>query len=551
MSLLPTAHAGQTYGSRRVDFFTVSGQVSASDAHLGRITDTDGMDHDVKLVEQSSAFAPGDSATILRIQSGPNRRSRPVAIVNHSRGVWMRAAPDATSILARSGVTRTFNWWLCILFLALIAIASVWPLMHTFLSEINRSMMANVPSFDIYADLTAQFPAIAGWRLENNLSTGMTDALSSLGFVPMNLLTEIGVFSLAGLMALVSFSARSWRLIYVPALAVAAVLAGAILGGAEATLAIIGASIGLFMLGGFINRVRDSGRLNSRVEQLAEHVLRNPPVEEVRTAPVVAAAAGGALAVSSEQGSATSAAAEAEVAEMPSEPVAEPALEAAPVDPAPVEAEAADSDTPAEPAALDTSAEETATADTEIEATESDDIADVADPVEAAATDIEDDDLPSMEAVAAAAALSEQEQAGTEGSDAVATISEAVETQDQTVDMEDDRTLPVAPPPPMPSALEAAPAEPEAEAEVEAAAETPAAPVAEPVTAQAETVAAEIGEEPEVEAEPATEAAAAEIAAPIDDPLIDDDHDPMMDDAGTADFAPGAPEIELEDEPQS
>ena len=250
MSLLPTAHAGQTYGSRRVDFFTVSGQVSASDAHIGRITDTDGMDHDVKLAEQSSAFAPGDSATILRIQSGPNRRSRPVAIINHSRGVWMRAAPDATSTLARSGVTRTFNWWLSILFLALVAIASVWPLMHTFLTEINRSMMASVPSFDIYADLAAQFPALTGWRLESGLSTGLTDALTSLGFVPMNLLTEIGVFSLAGLMALLSFSARSWRLIYVPALAVAAVIAGAIFGGAEATLAIIGASIALFMLGG-------------------------------------------------------------------------------------------------------------------------------------------------------------------------------------------------------------------------------------------------------------------------------------------------------------
>ena len=38
-----------------------------------------GLEHDVKLIEQSSAFAPGDSATILRVQSGPNRRSRPVA----------------------------------------------------------------------------------------------------------------------------------------------------------------------------------------------------------------------------------------------------------------------------------------------------------------------------------------------------------------------------------------------------------------------------------------------------------------------------------------
>jgi len=533
MSLLPTAHAGQTYGSRRVDFFTVSGQVSASDAHIGRITDTDGMDHDVKLAEQSSAFAPGDSATILRIQSGPNRRSRPVAIINHSRGVWMRAAPDATSTLARSGVTRTFNWWLSILFLALVAIASVWPLMHTFLTEINRSMMTSVPSFDIYADLAAQFPALTGWRLESGLSTGLTDALTSLGFVPMNLLTEIGVFSLAGLMALLSFSARSWRLIYVPALAVAAVVAGAIFGGAEATLAIIGASIALFMLGGFINRVRDSGRLNSRVEQLAEHVLRNPPVEEVRTAPVTAVAAAGAtLAVSQPEASATSAVAEPELAEMPAEPVDEPAPEAAPVE---VETLDAEAETEAE-AAAEIEANDTVEDEIEAEvaaASDESEAVEAEEPVEAAAveSEIEEDDLPSMEEVAAAAALNQQEQAEAEGSEAVETVSEAVAVEDQSVTLEDDRTLPVAPPPPMPSAAEVAPVE-------------------------EETEAVAVTEEPPVEmdtppAAPVSEQAEAELGVPADDPLIDDDHDPMMDEAGSADFAPGAPEIELEDEQQS
>ena len=52
MSLLPTAYAGQSYGSRRIDFFTVSGQVSASDANTGRVTDPDGLEHYVKLIEQ-------------------------------------------------------------------------------------------------------------------------------------------------------------------------------------------------------------------------------------------------------------------------------------------------------------------------------------------------------------------------------------------------------------------------------------------------------------------------------------------------------------------
>ncbi|WP_300552859.1 hypothetical protein [Maricaulis sp.] len=537
MSLLPTAHAGQTYGSRRVDFFTVSGQVSASDAHIGRITDTDGMDHDVKLTEQSSAFAPGDSATILRIQSGPNRRSRPVAIINHSRGVWMRAAPDATSTLARSGVTRTFNWWLSILFLALVAIASVWPLMHTFLTEINRSMMASVPSFDIYADLTAQFPALTGWRLESGLSTGLSDALTSLGFVPMNLLTEIGVFSLAGLMALLSFSARSWRLIYVPALAVGAVIAGAIFGGAEATLAIIGASIALFMLGGFINRVRDSGRLNSRVEQLAEHVLRNPPFEEVRTAPATAiAAAGATLAVSQPETSAASAVAEPELAEMPAEPIAEPAPEAAPVEVEAVEAEAETEDaTEAETAAEieEPVLAEAAAGSEATESSEESDAEETPEPVEAAAveSEVEDDDLPSMEEVAAAAALNQQEQAKAEGSEAVETVSEAVAVEDQSVTLEDDRALAVAPPPPMPTAAEPAPVETETEPAV----------VAEEAPVEMDTPPAD----------PVAEHTETELCVPVDDPLIDDDHDPMMDEAGSADFAPGAPEIELEDERQS
>ena len=77
MSLLPTAHAGQGFGARRIDFYTVSGEVAASDAATGRVRDDDGIDHDVRLMERTSALAPGDNVTVLRVQSGPNRMRPP------------------------------------------------------------------------------------------------------------------------------------------------------------------------------------------------------------------------------------------------------------------------------------------------------------------------------------------------------------------------------------------------------------------------------------------------------------------------------------------
>ena len=122
MSLLPTAHAGQAYGARRIDFFTISGEIRQADGASGQLRDDDGMDHDIRLTEASNALTPGDSATILRVQAGPNRRSRPAALINHTRETWVRTTPDATTLLARSGVTRGFNWWLSVLLLALTAL---------------------------------------------------------------------------------------------------------------------------------------------------------------------------------------------------------------------------------------------------------------------------------------------------------------------------------------------------------------------------------------------------------------------------------------------
>ncbi|WP_417476729.1 hypothetical protein [Maricaulis sp.] len=603
MSQLPTAHAGQSFGSRRIDFITVSGEVSSSDAGTGRVTDGDGVVHDVRLDERTSALAAGDTATVLRVQSGPNRRSRPVAIINHSRNVWMRAAPDATTILGRSGVTRTLNWWLSVLALALTAIAAAWPALHSFLTELNGAMMAGVPSIDIFALLGAQMPGLASWRMETALASGLFDAVAALGFVPMEQLTEWGLAIAVAALSLVAFFARSWRLLYVPALALLCVVSGAILGSPDATLLMIGGAVLLFIVGGFINRIRDGGRFNARVERLAEYVLRHPPEEGVRTLeparaepaapePLAAAVAATAIAAASAvaQGDETSDASaatpdedittETSIAAEPAQSAANGEVAAGSEDdetselqsagPESAGPESAEPDVTAaeasEPGATETAAAEAETSrtgNTEA-ATAADDeaspapliMAEAAPNSEAApepGTNADDEDLPSLEAVAAAAAISDTERAGTNTAATAAALDE-------------DRTMPVVAPPPMPVAAAgtgsvaaiaepAEPAEPEIEA-VEAPIEAPAASDGIPA------IAAAIPGGLESEAVPAPELAATEsqagtpseasyettVATPaIEDPMIDDDHDPMMESAN-GDFAPGAPEIDVESE---
>ncbi|WP_417489192.1 hypothetical protein [Maricaulis sp.] len=605
MSQLPTAHAGQSFGSRRIDFITVSGEVSSSDAGTGRVTDGDGVVHDVRLDERTSALAAGDTATVLRVQSGPNRRSRPVAIINHSRNVWMRAAPDATTILGRSGVTRTLNWWLSVLALALTAIAAAWPALHSFLTELNGAMMAGVPSIDIFALLGAQMPGLASWRMETALASGLFDAVAALGFVPMEQLTEWSLAIAVAALSLVAFFARSWRLLYVPALALLCVVSGAILGSPDATLLMIGGAVLLFIVGGFINRIRDGGRFNARVERLAEYVLRHPPEEGVRTLeparaepaapePLAAAVAATAIAAASAvaQGDETSDASAATPDEdMTTETsiAAEPAQSAAngevaagsdddetselqsaepeSTEPESAGPESAEPDLTAaeasEPGATETAAAEAETSrtdNTEAAAAADDEaspapltMAEAAPNSEAAPepdTNADDEDLPSLEAVAAAAAISDTERAGTNTAATAAALDE-------------DRTMPVVAPPPMPVAAAgtgsvaaiAEPAEPEIEA-VEALIEAPAASAGIPA------IAAAIPGGLESEAIPAPELAATapqaevpleagsenSVATPaIEDPMIDDDHDPMMESAN-GDFAPGAPEIDVESE---
>jgi len=681
MSLLPTAHAGQAYGARRIDFFTISGEIKQADGASGQLRDDDGMDHDVRLAEASNALTPGDSATILRVQAGPNRRSRPAALINHTRETWVRTTPDATTLLARSGVTRGFNWWLSVLLLALTALAAVWPLLHAFLTEMNGGMMAGIPAFSIMDELAAFAPGLAGWRLETSLPAGLLDAIASLGFVPMDQLTEWGIALGGGALALIAYLARSWRLLYVPAFAAFAVMAGAIFGGVGATLALIGGAVLLFLAAGFFNRVRDAGRFNARVERLAGHVLRNPPQESVRgndaggvaaaaaTAAVAAAAiaetetepeadtetaaddaeaaqpaddaangeaeagpelelpptaadgdpsptaetsarpddAGEAEAVHTDEEAGSVAATDtetvdqaesagdevtpdAEAAPVPAEaedaPVtAEAEPETGDVTPAPVEAVL-----PAEIAAAEPATEDSAEPQAESPVASDDDAvasdaapeteetepqagaaetpeqsAETAEPETAAAETAEapeteavpepaeasleeDDDLPSLDAVAAAAALSAAEQGGSDDEPA----ADAGEAED-TATVEDERTMPLASPPPMPASGQPsgqAGTADASDAEVTVADETADTAPAEPAGLPATPSTSPALDEVESRVAAAVEAAGSATpaaAAPVDDPLFDDDgNDPMLPARQAGDTAPGTPDLDVE-----
>lgn len=633
MSLLPTAHAGQAYGARRIDFFTISGEIKRADGATGQLRDDDGMDHDVRLAEASNALTPGDSATILRVQAGPNRRSRPAALINHTRETWVRTTPDATTLLARSGVTRGLNWWLSVLLLALTALAAVWPLLHAFLTEMNGGMMAGIPAFSILDEVLTIAPGLAGWRLEASLPTGLLDAIAGLGFVPMDQLTEWGIALGGGVLALIAYLARSWRLLYVPAFAAFAVMAGAIFGGVGATLALIGGATLLFLAAGFFNRVRDAGRFNARVERLAGHVLRNPPQESVRGSDAGGVAAASAAASTAFAGTAATgpddgaemAADDAEAAEPADdaangEAEAGPELELPPAaadgDPSPTagasarpddagEAEAvpagdetagvaaADAETddrtesatdemtpdseaapvpaeaedrpvmagaeaeagdmtpapagavlPAEIAAVQPSADsdtgngaapEAAPPEQPSAAIEPQTNA----PAEAEAVPGEDDDLPSLDAVAAAAALNAAEQSGSESTPAADSGTDGAPAT-----MEDERTMPLASPPPMPASDQPRPQagtadEPDTEAAMAPAAE-PATPSISPALDEVESRVAAAVEAAGTATPPAT-------AAPVDDPLFDDDgNDPMLPARQAGDTAPGTPDLDVE-----
>ena len=89
MANLPTAYASQNFGRKTLDFYAASGEVSGSDprarADERSLTDYDGAKHTVRVMDRNFALEAGDQASVLRMQTGPSQRSRPVALVNHTQ----------------------------------------------------------------------------------------------------------------------------------------------------------------------------------------------------------------------------------------------------------------------------------------------------------------------------------------------------------------------------------------------------------------------------------------------------------------------------------
>ena len=288
MASLPTAYASQRFGRKSLDFYAAAGDVIGSDprarADERRLQDLEGARHTVRLMESGFQLDPGERASVLRMQPGPARRSRPVAVVNHSTGTWSRTHPGATGLLARAGVSRAMNWALVIALFAVAGLAAVWPLLRAFLLEIDPSVFAAAPAIDLLALAAGAVPGLADWRISEavaplaaaltNTAPGLAPFAAPAAFAASVLTASIVVFAL-----------RSWRLVWAPLL-VLGIAAGALgFAGASGALApmLSGLAIAaaVFLVGGAINRVRDAARLERRIAVLADHILRHPPEEMV------------------------------------------------------------------------------------------------------------------------------------------------------------------------------------------------------------------------------------------------------------------------------
>lgn len=288
MANLPTAYASQRFGNKVLDFYAAAGEVIGADprarADERRLQDFDGARHTVRVTQEKFPLEPGDQASVLRLQPGPSRRSRPVAVVNHSRGGWTRAHPGANALLSRAGVARNVNWALTVTLFVLAALVCVWPYMIAFLAELAPGAFAAVPAFNVFSLASTALPGLASWSVADaaaplaGLLAGINPGLA--GFAAI---IALGAASLLG--AVLVFSSRSWRLLWAP-LFVAALAAGAMgFGGAEEALApaLAGLAIaaGVFIIGGAWNRITDAVRLESRIALLADHLLTNAPEEAV------------------------------------------------------------------------------------------------------------------------------------------------------------------------------------------------------------------------------------------------------------------------------
>ncbi|MFW6300317.1 MAG: hypothetical protein ACOC20_05300, partial [Oceanicaulis sp.] len=153
MANLPTAYASQRFGAKALDFYAASGEVIGADprarADERRLQDIDGARHTVRLMEAKFDLEPGDQASVLRLQPGPARRSRPVAVVNHSRGGWTRTHPGASALLSRAGVARNVNWLITMGLFAAAALAIVWPYLAAFMAELIPTAFSGLPVYDL------------------------------------------------------------------------------------------------------------------------------------------------------------------------------------------------------------------------------------------------------------------------------------------------------------------------------------------------------------------------------------------------------------------
>jgi hypothetical protein len=295
MANLPTAYASQRFGRKTLDFYAVEGEVAGADprarADERRLQDIDGARHTVRLMEAGFALEPGQTATVLRMQPGPARRSRPVAVVNHDTGAWCRTHPGAEGLLAKAGVSRTFNWVLTLALFAVAALAVVWPFLRAFLVEVDPALFGASPAFNVAELAAGALPALTGWTFADAvapISAALANAVPAVAAFADALVFGAGVL----IAALGVYVLRSWRLLWAPlfvvALGAVALGFGGVAGMTGPALSGLGLAAFVFVLGGLINRIRDGARLEARIAVLADHVLRQGPQDAV--APAEAAA---------------------------------------------------------------------------------------------------------------------------------------------------------------------------------------------------------------------------------------------------------------------
>ena len=291
MANLPTAYASQNFGRKTLDFYAASGEVSGSDprarADERSLTDYDGAKHTVRVMDRNFALEAGDQASVLRMQTGPSQRSRPVALVNHTQKGWSRTHPGASALLSRAGVARNVNWFLTVLLFALASIVMVWPALRAFLVEVDPGLFGALPQFDLFALALTALPDLASWSFSESVAP-VSGLIAQAGPLAAEHADAIVFYGLSGLAALTVFATRSWRLLWAPLFAGLVGAAALGLGGeAEAAGYAVGAyglAALIFVIGGLINRVRDSARLERRIALLADHLERHPPEETIARA---------------------------------------------------------------------------------------------------------------------------------------------------------------------------------------------------------------------------------------------------------------------------